>query len=75
MLDDTLQSRADTATALTAAGYQISPATLATMAVRGGGPPFQKFGKHVVYRFGDALAWAKSRLSAPMRSTSDRPAT
>jgi len=49
----------------------LAPATLATMATRGGGPPFHKFGAHVLYRWGDALAWAQSRLSAPRRNTSE----
>lgn len=60
-----------TATALTEAGYPISKATLATMASRGGGPPFQMWGPRVIYRWGTSLAWAQARLSAPVRSTSE----
>ena len=33
------------AAALTEAGYPIRPATLATKASRGGGPPFRRFGR------------------------------
>jgi hypothetical protein len=40
-----------TATALTEAGYPISKATLATMASRGGGPPYQMWGPRVIYRW------------------------
>ena len=68
---DALLQRKLTAEALTKCGFEISEATLATMACRGGGPPFHKFGRKPLYRWGDALAWAKSRLSAPIRSTSE----
>ena len=68
---DTLLPRAKLAAALTEAGFPIAGATLSTMATRGGGPPFQKFSVRAVYRWGDALEWARSRLSAPRRSTSE----
>jgi hypothetical protein len=68
---DALLRRQPTAEALTAAGYQTSPKTLATLATRGGGPRFRKFGRYPVYRWGDALQWAKSRLSPPVTSTSE----
>ena len=63
--------RRQLATALTEKGYPITESTLATRAVRGGGPPFRKFGRAVVYRWGEALAWAENRLSAPMLSTAE----
>ncbi len=66
-----LLSRAQTAAALTEAGFRISPATLATKATRGGGPPFQKFSSRPLYRWGDCLDWAHSRLSSPCMSTSE----
>jgi len=68
---DTLLSRARTAQALTAFGYPVKPATLATKATRGGGPPYQLFGRVPLYRWGDAVAWAQGRLSPPRRSTSE----
>lgn len=68
---DTLLTRLNTAIALTAAGFPISAATLQTMVTRGGGPPFRNFGVRVLYRWGDALAWAQSRLSKPRRSSSE----
>jgi hypothetical protein len=71
---DALLPRARTAEALTEAGYPIKPATLATMGTRGGGPPFQLFGRKPLYRWGDSLAWAKGRLSEPRRSTSEADA-
>jgi hypothetical protein len=51
-------------------GARISPDTLAKMAVRGNGPPFRKLGQHVVYEPADLTAWAESRLSAKVHSTS-----
>ena len=68
---DTRLTRRDAAAALTAAGYPVARATLATLASRGGGPPYQRFGRVPLYRWGDLLAWAESRLSAPLSSTSE----
>jgi hypothetical protein len=68
---DALLTRTQNAAALTEAGYPTSPATLSTKATRGGGPPYQMWGPRVVYRWGDSLEWAKARLSAPVRSTSE----
>jgi hypothetical protein len=64
-------TRNATAAALTAAGFPIKPATLATKATRGGGPPFSRFGLRALYRWGDALAWAQRRLSRPVSNTSE----
>jgi hypothetical protein len=70
---DRLLTRAELAAALTELGFPTSPATLATRATRGGGPPFQKYGARSLYRWGNGLEWAKSRLSGPISSTSERP--
>jgi hypothetical protein len=67
---DVRLGRKETAAALTAHGFPIAEATLATMASRGGGPPFSRFGSRVVYKWGDALAWANARLIGPATSTS-----
>jgi hypothetical protein len=67
---DSRLGRKQTADALSAAGYPIAEATLASMASRGGGPAFHKFGPRVIYRWGDALEWAQQRLSQPVCSTS-----
>jgi hypothetical protein len=67
---DALLTRDAVAAALTAAGFPVKAKTLATKASRGGGPPYQLFGVRPLYRWGDAVAWAKSRLSAPRHSTS-----
>ena len=58
--------RNQTAAALSARGFKIAHSTLATLASRGGGPPFMKFGPHVTYQWGDALNWAQGRTSAPV---------
>jgi hypothetical protein len=59
------------AEALTQAGFPIKAKTLATMATRGGGPPYRLFGQRAVYRWGDALQWAQARMTAPRRSTAE----
>jgi hypothetical protein len=66
-----LLSRVHTANALTEIGFQTKPKTLATKASRGGGPPYRVFGARTLYRWGDVLAWAESRLSSLRGSTSD----
>jgi hypothetical protein len=68
---DARLTREALASALTAAGFPVKPATLATKATRGGGPPYQLFGVRPLYRWGDAVAWAQHRLSATHRSTSE----
>jgi hypothetical protein len=52
-------------------GIKTSPATLATQASRGGGPPFRKYGRVPVYRPDDLDAHVAAKLSAPRRSTSE----
>jgi hypothetical protein len=63
--------RDETAKALTAAGYPITASTLAWFASMGGGPPFQKFGRYPIYTWGTSVEWAQSRLSRPVKSTSE----
>jgi hypothetical protein len=71
---DTLLTRDQTAAALTASGFPVKAKTLATKATRGGGPPYRLFGIRPLYRWGDSLVWAQSRLSPPHRSTSEADA-
>jgi hypothetical protein len=68
---EALLRRDATAAALTEAGFHTSPKTLASLATRGGGPKFRKFGKYPVYRWGDALQWARAKLSPPVSSTAE----
>jgi hypothetical protein len=71
---ETLLTRDQAAAALSAIGFPVKAKTLATKATRGGGPPFRRFGSRPLYRWGDSLDWARSRLSTPMRSTSEADA-
>ena len=45
--------------------------TLAKLRCIGGGPEFQKAGRVVVYKREALDKWAESRLSRPLRSTSE----
>ena len=69
---DALLRRKATADALTEAGYPTSEKTLATKASRGDGPPYQRYGRYPLYRWGNSLAWAEGRLSPARRSTSEQ---
>jgi hypothetical protein len=71
---DALLRRKQVAEALTAAGFPVAAASLATMVCRGGGPPYRSFGRVALYRWGDALAWAQERLTPPRRSTAEADA-
>jgi hypothetical protein len=71
---DVRLTRERTAEALTALGFPISPRTLATMASRGGGPPYCRFNRRAVYRWSDAVAWAESLTTPPRRSTAEADA-
>ena len=68
---DMLLRRPELAEALTERGYPITRKTLETQATRGGGPPYRLWGRIPLYRWGDALEWAASKLSAPRRSSSE----
>jgi hypothetical protein len=67
---DALLGRKQLSEALATRGIPVAEATLASMASRGGGPPFSKFSQRVLYRWGDAINWAHSRLSPSVTSTS-----
>jgi hypothetical protein len=66
---NSLLTRDATAAALTESGFPTSSKTLATMATRGGGPPFHRYGPRVLYRWSDALGWAEQRLGPAQQST------
>ena len=68
---DTLLRRDPAAAALTEIGFKTAAKTLATLASRGGGPRFRKYGRYPVYRWGDLVDWAQSRLAAPVRSMAE----
>ena len=56
---DALLTRIQLADALTAAGYPTKARTLSTKATRGGGPPYRLYSSRALYRWGDALEWAR----------------
>lgn len=60
-----LLTRAALADALTAAGFPIAAATLAGLAWRRRGPPYQRWGRTTLYPWADALAWARDRARPP----------
>jgi hypothetical protein len=72
---DAMLTREKGATALSDLGYPVTKATLATLATRGGGPLYRRFGKRVLYRFRDLTDWAEARCSVPRHSTSEADAT
>ena len=52
-------------------GVNRAPSTLAKYAVIGGGPTFRRAGRVPLYSADDLDEWVASKLSPPMRSTSD----
>jgi hypothetical protein len=68
--DDAWLDQRATARALAEKGIKVSPVTLSTKRSRGGGPQYRYFGRRVLYRWGDVLAWVRSRLSEPVTSAS-----
>ncbi len=68
---DALLTRKRTAEALTAVGFPVAAKTLATKASRGGGPAYSLFSRRALYRWGNALEWARGLMTAPRRSTSE----
>jgi hypothetical protein len=51
-----------------------SSKTLAKLRCIGGGPPFRRIGRIIVYEPPGLDEWALSRMSAPLRSTSEAAA-
>jgi hypothetical protein len=52
-------------------GLDRAPSTLAKLAVIGGRPIFRRAGRFPLYSMADLDEWVASKLSPPMRSTSD----
>jgi hypothetical protein len=71
---DVLLDSRQGAAALTYAGFKTAAPTLETLRCRGNGPIFHRYGRRVLYRWGDLLRWAETRLSAPLHSTSEHDA-
>lgn len=70
-LDDLLDRRNLSCALALHAGRRVAVATLASLATRGGGPPFRLFGRRPLYRWGDAMEWAEQNTKPPRRSTSE----
>lgn len=64
-------TRNEAACFLTRQGYPTAKGTLQKLACVGGGPIYRKFGNRALYTREDLLAWAESRLTAPIRNTSE----
>jgi hypothetical protein len=64
--------RIEAAAYLNGLGLPVAVNTLMKLASVGGGPTFRRFGRFPVYTRSDLDAWARSRLSRPMASTSDK---
>lgn len=52
-------------------GITMAPSTLATLATRGGGPPFQKVNRPPLYPRASLDAWATEKLGPLRDSTSE----
>lgn len=63
--------RAEAAEYLQAQYGLYTAATLAKLAVVGGGPPFRKLGQRPLYRPVDLDAWARARMSKVVHSTAE----
>lgn len=66
-----LLTRDKAAAALSKIGYPTTKLTLGTLASRGGGPVYRRYGRRALYRWSDLVSWAESRCMAPRRSTSE----
>lgn len=65
-----MKSRREAAQYLNNKGIPTTESTLATLASRGGGPAFSKFGARALYSADDLDAWVDAKLSRPMPHTS-----
>jgi hypothetical protein len=61
LTEDTWLTRPEASAALRAKGFDISAATLASLATRGGGPPYRVFMGVAKSRWSDLLEWAEAR--------------
>ena len=66
-----LLTRLEAASFLRTHGFPVASKTLSTMASRGGGPLYRRFGGRALYCAEDLLAWAEARCSPPRRSSAE----
>lgn len=64
-------SRAEAADYIIGLGLSVTKKSLAKFATIGGGPEFHKWGQKAVYTRDALDAWVASKLSPPMKSTSE----
>jgi hypothetical protein len=62
-------TRQGAAQALTAAGLPIAAATLAKLAVTGGGPAYVRWNGRAIYETGALFTWARARTSSAAATT------
>lgn len=73
-MDQKYLSRAEAAQYVVNRGLPCTKLTLQKLATIGGGPVYRRFGRRAVYQPGDLDVWIKSKLTAPMASTSEASA-
>jgi hypothetical protein len=71
LTSESLLTRDKAAAALSNFGYPTTRLTLSTLASRGHGPIYRRYGRRALYRWCDLVSWAESRCSPPRRSTSE----
>lgn len=54
-------------------GVPVEATDLERAAQAGNGPPFRRWGRKALYTRADLGAWARQRLSPPIRKASDYP--
>ena len=69
--DDHFLSRPQATKYLNDRGIQLGENFLGQAASRGGGPLYRRLGKQALYLRSDLDAWIDTKISRPLRSTSD----
>jgi hypothetical protein len=66
-----LLRRRELSEALRRRGFPVAGSTLATLATRGGGPPYRLFGRVPLYKWRDGLAWALAKTTPALSNSSE----
>jgi hypothetical protein len=69
---DALLTRRQLADESARAGFPIAKATLDSMASRGTGPTFRRYGRACLYMWGDFLEWVSSRTTVGASTSAHR---
>jgi hypothetical protein len=70
---DRLLTRREAAEHLRSLGYPVAAATLAKLAVVGGGPPYVSFGRRPLYSPAGLETWAQGRTTKRTLTGADSP--